>query len=304
MIPAIVPVDITIEEIDLTISETRQANSHLFIQGNFKLDIADLEKNTLVIQCVTMDADKDRCSATCNIFDEHDNNWLGLLSHLEYQNCLDDRINALMYWIYQPLQENLITLPRCYTVSDHIEQIAHCVVIASHYSPVEQHLEVAVMVIHHLAPYYGCTYKEKYPQLDFNPNKLTNSIGRIQVYHKTAKNSPYSTCYIPSSYFLDTVNDFVSNICPKLPYCPTIVDYCWKQAPHVIRKPIEVIKKPIVPIPVKQSEEPICVICMDEPRTHAAIPCGHRHYCGTCIKKLTICAMCQQPIQYKCQIFL
>lgn len=52
---------------------------------------------------------------------------------------------------------------------------------------------------------------------------------------------------------------------------------------------------------VMKSQEPeaeaekTCCICMEQPPTHACLPCGHKNYCGECIKKVSIkCFVCKQ----------
>ena len=37
--------------------------------------------------------------------------------------------------------------------------------------------------------------------------------------------------------------------------------------------------------PAPDDEDSWCVICQDNPKTHLLVPCGHFHYCGTCVEK-------------------
>lgn len=46
-----------------------------------------------------------------------------------------------------------------------------------------------------------------------------------------------------------------------------------------------------------------CVICLDLPRTHIAVSCGHYVYCEVCIKQRTTCVICRQPIKEKMKVF-
>lgn len=50
-----------------------------------------------------------------------------------------------------------------------------------------------------------------------------------------------------------------------------------------------------------------CVICLERPRTHILLPCGHRHYCGACAEKfqkrprhprpeLAVCCTCREVV--------
>lgn len=43
-----------------------------------------------------------------------------------------------------------------------------------------------------------------------------------------------------------------------------------------------------------RNEEEICVVCRDELRTHALLPCGHRVLCVGCVSQLISqrCAVC------------
>ena len=53
-------------------------------------------------------------------------------------------------------------------------------------------------------------------------------------------------------------------------------------------------------------DETICIICMEEPRSMAAIKCGHRHVCSTCVtdNALDYCPTCMTPTPFFIQIFL
>jgi hypothetical protein len=53
---------------------------------------------------------------------------------------------------------------------------------------------------------------------------------------------------------------------------------------------------------VKPETDNTCVICMDKPRTHTAIPCGHLSYCETCINKIMVCSVCRANITAKVKI--
>ena len=44
------------------------------------------------------------------------------------------------------------------------------------------------------------------------------------------------------------------------------------------------------------NEDTSCVICLDEPRTFASVGCGHRHFCESCARVMTECAMCRTPV--------
>lgn len=50
-------------------------------------------------------------------------------------------------------------------------------------------------------------------------------------------------------------------------------------------------------------EDSLCVICMDSPRTWVIMPCGHRHFCEDCAKKLKDCATCRGRIAYRGRVF-
>jgi hypothetical protein len=41
--------------------------------------------------------------------------------------------------------------------------------------------------------------------------------------------------------------------------------------------------------------ETTCIICMTNPKTHLAAPCGHHCVCGTCAAELQLCPYCRQP---------
>ena len=51
-------------------------------------------------------------------------------------------------------------------------------------------------------------------------------------------------------------------------------------------------------------DENICCICMEKPRTHAPVPCGHMIYCEDCILRCgKTCAKCRTPITSIVKIF-
>ena len=57
-----------------------------------------------------------------------------------------------------------------------------------------------------------------------------------------------------------------------------------------------------VPPATPQDEETLCVLCLDAPKDHIIIPCGHRCVCGACAEKLTkarsaLCPFCRTPIK-------
>jgi hypothetical protein len=56
-------------------------------------------------------------------------------------------------------------------------------------------------------------------------------------------------------------------------------------------------------------EELECVVCMDKPRTHSFVPCGHRCVCEECsalvMQKLPkLCPYCRAPARELIQMFL
>ena len=59
---------------------------------------------------------------------------------------------------------------------------------------------------------------------------------------------------------------------------------------------------PAAPAPDPGAEETLCVVCLDAPKDHIIIPCGHRCVCGACAEKLTkarsaLCPFCRTPIK-------
>lgn len=52
------------------------------------------------------------------------------------------------------------------------------------------------------------------------------------------------------------------------------------------------------------SNEPLCTICLNEPITHAVVPCGHT-FCLACIKKQTMtCYICRGVMKDRIKIFI
>jgi hypothetical protein len=51
----------------------------------------------------------------------------------------------------------------------------------------------------------------------------------------------------------------------------------------------------------KAKESQMCVVCLDERKTHAMLPCLHKCVCGTCAELMTgpnvTCPMCREPVE-------
>jgi hypothetical protein len=46
-----------------------------------------------------------------------------------------------------------------------------------------------------------------------------------------------------------------------------------------------------------------CCICLKKERTHACAPCGHYKYCGHCIEKIKLCAICRRRVVHRIKIY-
>ena len=58
-----------------------------------------------------------------------------------------------------------------------------------------------------------------------------------------------------------------------------------------LQEKFEKIKKE----PEKEIEKASCIICLEQPPTHACLPCGHKTYCDECVKKVGFkCFVCKQ----------
>ena len=57
--------------------------------------------------------------------------------------------------------------------------------------------------------------------------------------------------------------------------------------------------------PPASIDEASCVVCLDEPKTHALVPCGHQCVCGPCGRRLvgTICPICRAVVTMHMQVF-
>ena len=42
--------------------------------------------------------------------------------------------------------------------------------------------------------------------------------------------------------------------------------------------------------------ETTCIVCMEQPKSHLATPCGHQCVCGTCAEQMVDCPYCRQPV--------
>jgi E3 ubiquitin-protein ligase KEG len=62
-------------------------------------------------------------------------------------------------------------------------------------------------------------------------------------------------------------------------------------------------------VAVDEEEESECVVCMDKPRTHSFVPCGHRCVCAECSALVMqtspmLCPCCRAPARESIQTFL
>ena len=50
----------------------------------------------------------------------------------------------------------------------------------------------------------------------------------------------------------------------------------------------------------------MCVVCLEEPNTHAMVPCGHLCVCAACSQKIgkTACPVCREPVQMVMKIYM
>ena len=56
--------------------------------------------------------------------------------------------------------------------------------------------------------------------------------------------------------------------------------------------------------PQPDAEETMCVVCMDAPKDHIVLPCGHMCACGACAQLLRDrCPVCRGPIDHITQVF-
>lgn len=65
---------------------------------------------------------------------------------------------------------------------------------------------------------------------------------------------------------------------------------------------------PKQPEPDSIPHDETCVVCLDQKKTHAAVPCGHLAVCTTCADQLLIhnnteCSVCRTPVQQYMKIF-
>ena len=56
-------------------------------------------------------------------------------------------------------------------------------------------------------------------------------------------------------------------------------------------------------------EEVLCVVCMDAPKQHSILPCGHQCVCEACAQQLTqksppTCPVCRALIQGTTRVYL
>jgi hypothetical protein len=64
---------------------------------------------------------------------------------------------------------------------------------------------------------------------------------------------------------------------------------------HVIQPPVE--------IPREEGEDTECVVCLDNERAYAIVPCGHLCVCGGCVGRVKECPICRGRIQSILKIY-
>jgi hypothetical protein len=55
--------------------------------------------------------------------------------------------------------------------------------------------------------------------------------------------------------------------------------------------------------PAPGADETLCVVCLDAPKDHIVLPCGHMCACGACAQLLRDrCPVCRGPIEHITQV--
>ena len=54
--------------------------------------------------------------------------------------------------------------------------------------------------------------------------------------------------------------------------------------------------RPLAPPDSSHGGETTCIVCFSQPKTHAAVPCGHRCACGPCSAKMSLCPYCRGTV--------
>jgi hypothetical protein len=65
----------------------------------------------------------------------------------------------------------------------------------------------------------------------------------------------------------------------------------------------------VAPPVASHPEETQCVVCMDAPKDHILVPCGHQCVCEACAEKLmkarsALCPFCRTPISTTVKVFV
>jgi hypothetical protein len=65
---------------------------------------------------------------------------------------------------------------------------------------------------------------------------------------------------------------------------------------------------PTAHAPHPDAEETMCVVCLDAPKDHIIVPCGHQCVCARCAEQLTktrtpMCPVCRGPIRETMKVF-
>ena len=64
----------------------------------------------------------------------------------------------------------------------------------------------------------------------------------------------------------------------------------------------------VAPAASQLEEEALCVVCMDAPKQHIILPCGHQCVCEACAQQLTqttspSCPVCRAPIRETTRVY-
>ena len=55
---------------------------------------------------------------------------------------------------------------------------------------------------------------------------------------------------------------------------------------------------------VQDPDSESCVVCLDEAKSHALVPCGHRCVCGPCSERLAQCPVCRQAVTMSMRVWI
>jgi hypothetical protein len=149
-----------------------------------------------------------------------------------------------------------------------------------------------------------CLLQSKMDELQTNQDKIISALAQEQVLRQKAETQHNRTLIVFKKFqenlqnrFSVTVNELVTTSVADL-----------EAAENVLLTTLKTVTNTIIHkrLQEEHKEESLCVFCLDNPSSHALIPCGHRIICQVCVTSAApkTCPTCRRPVLDLLHVFV